>query len=242
MHFYSFNISEYVNGTSYFTNIQDLAYRRLLDLYYDTEQPISNETQSVASRLRLGSEVEDVEWVLREKFTLGDDNKWHHEVCDKVIAKYQSKCAVNKNNGLSGGRPIKNPVVTQTVTKKKRMGSKLRTNNYKLNTPLPPKGLEVVLPAWLSAEVWKDYVEHRKNIKKPLTQKAAELCLKKLETFRAKGFDVTMIINDAIMNGWQGLFAPKPSANAFLPPKKKTTNRKIMFSRCREFQRPPSSM
>lgn len=54
----------------------------------------------------------------------------------------------------------------------------------------------------------KDYENHRKKIKAPLTERALDLALKKLEEL-APGDTPTKvaIINQSIMNGWKGLFA-----------------------------------
>lgn len=49
------------------------------------------------------------------------------------------------------------------------------------------------------------FVAHRKSIKKPMTEKAAELMAKKLRGFS----DPKAAIEEAIMNGWQGVFPPK---------------------------------
>ena len=40
MHYYNFHIGDYKSHTNHLTIIEDLAYRRLLDLYYMTEKPI----------------------------------------------------------------------------------------------------------------------------------------------------------------------------------------------------------
>jgi len=40
MHFYDFNIGDYAKKTQHLTNEEDLAYRRALDMYYDTEKPL----------------------------------------------------------------------------------------------------------------------------------------------------------------------------------------------------------
>ena len=140
MHYYVFNIGDYITGTHYFTNDQDLAYRRLLDLYYANEKPIDNETQSVSSRIRMGSQTDAVEFVLREKFVLMDDNKWHHVVCDANILKYQGKCNTNKINGIGGGRPKKNPVGFQKKPSR-NPNQEPRTNNQEpINNPPTPQG------------------------------------------------------------------------------------------------------
>lgn len=59
----------------------------------------------------------------------------------------------------------------------------------------------------------KDYENHRKKIKAPLTERALDLALKKLEEL-APGDTPTKveIINQSIMNGWKGLFALKGRA------------------------------
>ena len=65
----------------------------------------------------------------------------------------------------------------------------------------------------------KDYENHRKKIKAPLTERALDLALKKLEEL-APGDTPTKveIINQSIMNGWKGLFELKKSK----PPDKPT--------------------
>ena len=57
MHYFQFNIADYRSATTHLSNDEDLAYRRLLDMYYDTEQKIPLDTQWVARRLRVGTEV-----------------------------------------------------------------------------------------------------------------------------------------------------------------------------------------
>ncbi len=52
-----------------------------------------------------------------------------------------------------------------------------------------------------------DFIAHRKAMKKPLTERAAELIVLQLAGCR----DPTAVINQSIMNGWQGVF-PKREA------------------------------
>ena len=75
------------------------------------------------------------------------------------------------------------------------------------NPPKPP--VEVVLPDWLPKSVWNDFVNHRKKIKKPMSERAQELAIASLDAFRKNGHDPTAIVNASIINGWQGLFEPK---------------------------------
>ncbi len=79
MHFYRFHIGDYKSATAHLSNEEDLAYRRLLDMYYDTEKPIPLETDWVARRIRVGSEV--VVTVLQDMF-VEKKNVWIHDRCD----------------------------------------------------------------------------------------------------------------------------------------------------------------
>lgn len=71
----------------------------------------------------------------------------------------------------------------------------------------PPRG--PVLPDWLSPEAWADFVEFRKKAKAPLTDRAAELAVKKLEALRSGGNDPRAVIEQSILHGWKGLFPLK---------------------------------
>lgn len=58
-------------------------------------------------------------------------------------------------------------------------------------------------------EALKDYVNHRKQIKKALSERALDLCLKKLEEFSSDPAEQVKIVNQSIMQGWVGLFPLK---------------------------------
>lgn len=69
--------------------------------------------------------------------------------------------------------------------------------------------ITVELPDWLPADLWTDWVEHRKSIRKPMSQRAAELSIGQLDALRGKGFTPRQVIENAIVCGWQGLYEPK---------------------------------
>lgn len=105
MHYYPFNLKDYLAETAHLPPMADLAYRRLLDLYYKTEAPIRNEPKWVANRIRMDTEEQAIEFVLKEYFILdvaqntSECSIWRHKTCDEVIAKYQKKVAVARANG-----------------------------------------------------------------------------------------------------------------------------------------------
>ena len=57
--------------------------------------------------------------------------------------------------------------------------------------------------------IWLNWVDHRRALKKPLTENSAQLCISQLDGFRADGHDPVGVVNASIMNGWQGLFPPR---------------------------------
>jgi len=112
MNYFQFHIGDYKSATSHLSNEEDLAYRRLLDMYYDTESPIPLETQWVARRIRVDNDV--VLLVLKDMF-IHTQEGWRHARCDQVIADYHAMAEKNRANGRLGGRK-KNPMGSQLAT------------------------------------------------------------------------------------------------------------------------------
>jgi uncharacterized protein YdaU (DUF1376 family) len=134
MHYYSFHVSDYIHDTAHLSAYEDLAFRRLLDLYYTSEKPIPNKTQEVSRRIRMSNQSNAVQTVLEEFFMFDKENDcWFHKRCDKAIADYQAKAERNREVGKLGGRPKVNPDgnpnKTQVVSKD-NPNQEPRTNNH----------------------------------------------------------------------------------------------------------------
>ena len=84
MHYYQFNIGDYSRHTSRLNTHEDLAYRRLLDLYYLNEQPLNGCSTDVARDIGMLDTLGDVEFVLN-KFFIEKNNAFHNKRCDKEI-------------------------------------------------------------------------------------------------------------------------------------------------------------
>lgn len=138
---------------------------------------------------------------------------------------YDSEGNPQGNPQGTHGEPTENPRRThgEPSNKKESKNSKnVRREEY--NTPLPPKGGKGgVIPLFerfssgnddlLSA--LKEWREMRIRMKKPLTEKAAELNLKDLQ--KLSGGDEQMmvaIVSQSIKRGWQGFYALKEAQAA----------------------------
>lgn len=136
MNYYPFHPGDYLRDTAHLEPMEDLAYRRLLDLYYLSEAPISLETQQVSRRLRLG--YESVIAVLNE-FFICTSNGYIHKRCDAEIANYRHRQDKSRQNGKLGGRPKKTQQVIlanpeETQSKPRETQQKANQNQNQNNT------------------------------------------------------------------------------------------------------------
>jgi len=66
-------------------------------------------------------------------------------------------------------------------------------------------------PEWVPADLWEAWLEMRKKIRKPATRKAMELAVGHLLKLRNAGHSPAAVLEQSILNSWQGLFEPKSS-------------------------------
>lgn len=94
MNFYDFHIGDYASRTAHLEPMEDLAYRRLLDLYYTREKPLPIHAAEIARLIRLRGQEDVIKAVLSEFFEMTDnEDGWIHNKCEEVIA-----AAVDKRN------------------------------------------------------------------------------------------------------------------------------------------------
>jgi len=73
-------------------------------------------------------------------------------------------------------------------------------------TTAPKPGATAELPDWLPLETWNAFLEMRKKLRKEMGTTAVKLAIKKLEDLRAAGNDPKLVLEQSILNSWQGLF------------------------------------
>jgi uncharacterized protein YdaU (DUF1376 family) len=127
MIWYKFHIGDYLTHTVHLSDAEDLAYRRLLDLYYMSEKAIPLDTESVARKIRLDLDI--TESVLNEFFEHSENGYYNHR-CHVEIAKYNHQVENNRQLGKRGGRPLK----TESITESKANTNPNRNRNRNRNT------------------------------------------------------------------------------------------------------------
>ena len=134
-----------------------------------------------------------------------DDSNFCHVITLNKGYKDWKSSYQNGNGYQNSSYQNSNELVTKTVTKSLPKQSPQKKERKKENT----SGVNFVLPDWIDRESWEGYVAMRKKIRKPITDHAVSLLVKKLDGFRLAGFSVADILNNSTMNCWQGVFEPK---------------------------------
>ena len=96
--------------------MEDLAFRRMLDFYYESENPLPCELKRIAKLIGMIDHQEEIRDVLNE-FWLETEQGWVNTRAELEIVKYQSKVDTARANGKKGGRPKtqQEPKITQSV-------------------------------------------------------------------------------------------------------------------------------
>lgn len=231
MHYYKFNIADWSLGTSHLSLVEEAIYFRLINFYYDTEQPIPLETQSVFRRLRMGSESVVAQQIIDE-FFVKTDSGYIHERCDKIIAEYKKTEKKNKKNGAKGGRPRKDAACKETQEKpsglsvgtqeepKHNPNQEPLTINQKPLTTLkditpsaeqekPAKKVTSKLdysswPTMPSEQIMQDWLAMRKRLKANVSQTVINRFASELRKAATYGYTVDQCLAECVTRNWRG--------------------------------------
>ena len=192
MHFYSFNIGDYISHTKHLSNMEDLAYRRLLDLYYLHERTLNEDVATVARKINMRDNVPEVKVVLEEFFILEVGKGWTNPRADEEIQKYQSKVQSAIRAGRASALARSNASSTKVQLNKKQETLNKKQETYNNKTLKRPRNV--------TKKTWDDFLTHRKNKKAPLTETA-------LIGIKNEVKKTTISLEDALVmcqaRGWQ---------------------------------------
>lgn len=109
MHSYQHNIKTFNSATRHLTRVERSLYRDLIELYYDTEQPIPADDFDRLCRWLLVSTDEEksaLKYVLGEYFEL-TGSVYTHDYCDEQIEKYKQAITAKSRAGAASAKAKK---------------------------------------------------------------------------------------------------------------------------------------
>ena len=191
MNYYPHHIGDFNNATRHLTRVERSLYRDLIELYYDTEGPLTDDLKYLSKKLIAKSDEEKqaLDDVLDEFFDL-QDGSYNHERCQLEVDKYHSKIEANSKAGKASAAAraarkkrrskkdspkISNNESTGVERALNERGTdevptnnqEPRTNNQEPNKSVSLFDPENKLLKDLDLAVWKTWIEYRKKIKKP---------------------------------------------------------------------------
>lgn len=187
MKYYAHHIGDFDRATRHLSRIERSVYRDLIDLYYDTEQQLSLDVQSLCRRIiaRTNEEATAVEQVLNEFFTKTPTG-WYHDRCEEEIEAYRAsnsqksaagkasaaKRAAKREQAISG-IPTAVPTVVVTAVEHSSNGSATNqqpvTNNQEPGTTTPTPPGECGAPSGDDLangfdDFWKAWPSHHRKV------------------------------------------------------------------------------
>ena len=201
MNYFPFHVGDYTAHTAHLEPMEDLAYRRMLDLYYLRETALPSDPAEVARLVRLRQHAADVANVLKEFFILTEGG-WINERCDEEILRMQDKQAKAKASAErtlnERQTDVELPTPTPTPTP--------------VNTTPPDGGVPrkrstpaaAARPDDVSEPVWQDFQRLRREKRAPLTDTALAGVRREAEK---AGVPLEVAVAYCCEAGWQGFNA-----------------------------------
>ena len=231
-------IADYLADTMHLSAEEHGAYLLLMFNYWQTGKPIPKNRLSKIARLT-NERWADVEPSLRE-FFCDNGEEWVHLRIEEDLASVREKLTKKSAAGKASVQARRSRKEADVQTKQERNLTGVQTDvevvfehdvntkatnkdtdkDLKTDPPLnPPRGnrgvkkfdpLDIALPNWISVSLWREWVEFRQALRKPIrTEQGANGAIRELEKFRQQGFSPEQVIRHSIANEYQGLFAPK---------------------------------
>ena len=148
----------------------------------------------------------------------GENNKYHIDI-SFINSKVGTSVKIDTSSSIkndTGGSIKINTLKVRDISNKKEKENK-KSNIDKI--------IEAYTKNDLLVEAIRDFIKMRSTIKKPLTDRALKGILNKLDNFTNNDLDKIEILENSIMNCWQGVFELK---NKKVPTKVDTKNNNLV--------------
>jgi uncharacterized protein YdaU (DUF1376 family) len=225
VNYFEKHIGDWIRDTVSLTMLEDGAYNRLIDQYYQTERPLPNDKKLVYRLARANSSAERkaVDFVI-ENFFERTDAGYVQKRAEAELERYSEKRAkaqasANARWNRSEGNANASQPHDASDMRTHSVGNahqspdtSNQTPTTKHQTPEPPKGKDkdapatLELPDWIPEDAWTAFVAMRKKIKAPLTDDAVRLAIDKLAKLMQAGHRPREVLEQSTLNSWRGLF------------------------------------
>ncbi len=208
MNYYPFHVGDYAAHTAHLDLLEDLAYRRMLDLYYLRECALPHDPAEVARLIRMRGNVAEVTAVLREFFTEFEGG-WVNGRCEEEILRMKDKQTKAKASAEASVAARRAKAEGHRSTPAERTLNE-RSTDAELPTPTPTptpnikNTSAVALPDGVSQSVWSDFIALRKAKKAKLTDTAIARLRCEAES---AGWTLEAALSECCARGWVGFKA-----------------------------------
>lgn len=218
MHYYKRNLGDYAKKAGKLSMLQHGAYTLLMDACYDREQFPTLEEAIDWTWASTPEEREAVAFVLKKFFAL-ESGVYVQSRVQEDVSTYQAKAETNKRIAIERetnrreNSTTRVPVVNESPPNQEPLTTNQEpTAKEKKRKPVPKvaDAPVFVLPDWVDPFDWDTWHSSAKRKKATDAQKHA--AIKQLSKWRDEGLDHAQALASASVGGWQGLFAPRPSA------------------------------
>lgn len=214
MNFYKHYLGDYQRDTMRLSMTEDGAYRRLLDEYYATEEPLPLDHEECyrAARALDSKERAAIDKIL-DKYFQRESDGYHHSRVDEEIQKASKQAETNRKIAVQRESKRKeheslNETSNDTITNNEPIHNHSQTTNNQnqIQTPEPEKEKPVfVLPEWVDPELWDEWMQIRKRLKAVNTKRAMESLIDKLFAISQAGISVNTALKTAIEKSWKSI-------------------------------------
>ena len=210
VNFYSHHIGDFNNATRHLSRLERSIYRDMLELYYDTEKPLTDDLDKLARRCLVADEERGALREVLNEFFVAQDDGYHNCRADKEIAAYQRMGEGGKRGAAKrwakgeDSHPIPPPLPPVC---KANANHKPITNNQEPETRnQKPETknhgfIEYKKPNDIDDELWLHFVAHRKKKKAAITEIAMNGILR--EAGKA-GYTLTQALTRIMERNWTG--------------------------------------
>jgi uncharacterized protein YdaU (DUF1376 family) len=216
MHYYQFNIGDYVSHTRHLSPIEDIAYRRLLDAYYLSERPLNSGIAVVARQIGLKEHEAEVNEVLQEFFKLTEDG-WINTRADKEIAHFKGKIEQASRAGKASAERRSNSRSTDVQPTNNQEPITNNQEPIKEYICSPEGELDSKIPDCKHSEVISLYHQHLPTLRKVEVWNAARQgYLRQRWREVAEELSKSQAIDSSNVLGWWGEFFQHVGKSKFL--------------------------